>query len=90
MKRTLLYWLIASLIAPLLAIIFKNDLGGLIFIFWPSAIMLLSLGAEQRPLIDILYVWSMAVGSNILLYLLIGFILSKARTLISLTKNEKT
>ena len=41
--------------------------------------MLASLGAEARPISQILYVWFMAVGSNILIYLFIGFWFQKLK-----------
>lgn len=86
MKKQSLKWLAASLIMPLLVIIFKSDLGGLVIVLWPGSIMLMSLGAESRPITDVIYIWSMAVGSNVLLYLAIGLVLSKVK----LTDNEKT
>ncbi len=68
-------WLVASLIAPGLIYLTKSSFGGIIIFFWPSSILLMSLGGTPRPTADIIYVWSMAVGINILLYLIIGLII---------------
>jgi hypothetical protein len=34
----------------------------------------MSLGAEKRPLGDVIYVWCVAIGLNIVLYLAIGLL----------------
>ncbi len=71
-----LKWSIASLLMPLGVFLFGNLLNyNLVFIFWPGSIVLMSLGAEERPFADVIYIWVVAVGLNILLYLLIGLIL---------------
>ena len=74
MKKQLIKWLVASLIMPVLLLLFKQKLNFIfVLLFWPSSIVLMSLGANERPLSDIIYVWSVAVGLNIISYLLIGF-----------------
>ena len=75
---------------PLLVAIFQSDFGGLVLVFWPGSIMLMSLGAESRPITDVTYVWGMAIVSNILLYLIISLVITKAKSLNTLSKNEKT
>lgn len=77
MCRNLLLWTVLSLIIPLLVLITGSTLNGLAFIFWPGVIMLMSLGAEASPFSDVVYAWSMAIGSNMVLYSLIGFVIHK-------------
>ena len=71
----LLKWLLASLVMPLLTFLvgrFINEI--IILIFWPSSIFLISLGAKKNTTWNIFYVWSAAIGINILLYLMIGLV----------------
>ncbi len=35
----------------------------------------MSLGSEEKPLSDVVYVWFVAVGLNVLLYLVIGMVI---------------
>ena len=79
MKKQLICWFIASLVIPLFVGISKSTFGGFILILWPGAIMLLSLGAGENSINQVLYVWFMAVGSNIILYLFIGFLFQKIK-----------
>ena len=77
-KKQLSKWFLASLLMPALVMLFKQKLNSiLILIFWPSSIVLMSLGAEEKPLGNVIYVWSVAVGLNVILYLLIGYIFYK-------------
>jgi len=60
---------------PLGVLLFGKALNNsVVLIFWPGSIALMSLGAEEKPLGDVIYVWGVAVGLNILLYLFVGFI----------------
>ena len=79
MTSFLTKWLISSLLMPLAVLLFGKYLNlnlnlnlNLILLFWPGSIVLMSLGAENRPITDIIYVWVVGVCLNILLYLLIG------------------
>lgn len=73
MTTYLLKWGLASLVMPALVLIFGRTLNDvLILVFWPGSIALMSLGAEKRPLGDVIYVWSVATGLNVALYLVIG------------------
>jgi hypothetical protein len=75
MTAYLLKWGLASLIMPALVLIFGRVLNNtLILVFWPGSIALMSLGAEKRPLGDVIYVWCVAIGLNIVLYLAIGLL----------------
>jgi hypothetical protein len=49
-----------------------NDV--LILIFWPGSIVLMSLGADRRPMGEVIYVWGIAIGLNIVLYLAVGLL----------------
>ena len=81
MKKQLIKWFLASLAMPVLVLLFKQKLNLiLVLIFWPSSIVLMSLGgSEERPISDIIYVWAVAVGWNVVLYLLIGYLLMKPK-----------
>lgn len=69
-------WIVASLIMPIIVAVTQSSLGGLVLIFWPSSILLMSLGAEARPTTDVVYVWGMAIIINVLLYLFLAFIIN--------------
>jgi hypothetical protein len=78
MKSYLIKWAIASLVMPLIviALSFLKFVGSLQFIvlaFWPGSLFLISLGGpEPRPIIDVIYVWTISVLSNVVLYLVLG------------------
>lgn len=71
-------WIAASLIVPLLVLAFQKMASSIqlgVVLFWPGSIMLMSLGGPSpRDNMDVIYVWGMAVGSNVLLYLILGCI----------------
>ncbi len=72
----LLKWGVASLLMPLLVILFGRGLNNvLVIVFWPGSIALMSLGAEKRPSGEVIYKWMFAVSLNVLLYLFIGVII---------------
>ncbi len=70
-------WLIGSLFMPILVALLNSDFGGLVLFFWPGSLMLLSLGAETQPISNVIYVWSIAIASNIILYLFLGSVFYK-------------
>jgi len=73
MKIYLLKWFSASLVMPLIVLFFGRILNlTLVLIFWPSSIVLMALGAEERPWTYVIFVWGTAIGINIILYLCIG------------------
>ena len=73
MTSYLIKWLLASLCMPIMVLLLGKTLSNtLVLIFWPSAIVLMSLGAENRPMIDVLYTWGVAIGLNMLLYIFVG------------------
>ena len=58
---------------PILVIVFGKFIPSqIVILFWPTSIVLMSLGAEQKPLSQVIYVWSIAIGLNSLLYVIIG------------------
>ena len=66
-------WIAASLIMPFLVLLFSRIVNGfLVLIFWPGSIVSMSLGAGEKSRSTVLYVWSIAIGLHILLYLCIG------------------
>lgn len=68
-------WVVASLVMPLLVLIFGRIISNMfVLFFWPGSIVLMSLGAEKKPIYDVLYVWGVAVTLNIVLYVFIGLV----------------
>ena len=76
LQRHLRKWLMAAMVMPLLVLLFRSSFGGLVLFFWPGSIVLMSLGANERPWTDNLYVWGCGVILNLALYLVLGLISS--------------
>lgn len=75
MTSYLLKWCVAALIMPLMTLFFGKLMNQLVILFfWPSSIFLASLGAEERAISDVFYVWGVAISVNILIYLFIGVV----------------
>jgi hypothetical protein len=78
LRKWLRGWIIASLVAPLayLAIyfIFGYSLGEGIDIFWPGSLALMVL-ENRPPLATVVLVWIISIGTNVLLYAVIGLVL---------------
>lgn len=71
-----LKWIAASLIMPLMVLLFGKAINNvLVLVFWPGSFALMSLGSEEKPLSDVVYVWGIAVGLNVLLYLIVGMVI---------------
>jgi hypothetical protein len=84
MTSYLIKWLVASSIMPIMVILIGKSLSDtFVLIFWPGAIVLMSLGAEKRPLMDVLYTWGIAVGLNIMLYIFVGLMIYYLRRLVN-------
>ena len=80
MRKFIGKWILTSFVMPIVTIIattfgFGMSLQKVILFFWPSSIFLMSLGARENPISDIIYVWSMAVLSNVILYTIVGSII---------------
>ena len=76
MTAYVIKWIAASLVMPLIVLLFGKALNNvLVLVFWPGSIALMSLGSEEKPLSDVVYVWSIAVGLNVLLYLIVGMVI---------------
>ncbi len=76
MTSYLIKWIVASLFMPIIVLLMGASLSNtLVLIFWPGAIVLMSLGAEKRPMIDVLYTWGIAIGLNIMLYVFVGMLI---------------
>ena len=72
MAKYLLKWISASLVMPVLVAIKQSTFGGLVHVFWPGSIVLMSLGAEPSSTSNVIIVWSAAVLSNVVLYVVLG------------------
>lgn len=77
MYKFICKWLLASLVTPLITLASSGYVFGFAFqlitiFFWPSSLFLMSLGAEERPTLDVVYVWFIAVIVNMFLYAVIG------------------
>jgi len=73
-------WILASFVTPLVTIVSSFFVVGttlqmIILTFWPSSIFLMSLGARENPISDVIYVWSIAVSVNVALYTIIGAVI---------------
>ena len=74
-QNYLLWWLAAALIMPILVIAFGDKVNTyLALLFWPSSISLMALGSEQKPFFEVLYIWSVAVSLNLILYGILGLV----------------
>lgn len=71
-RKHLYKWLLASLVMPVLVLIFQNIYDELVLLFWPGSIVLMSLGASEWPWIHIVYFWGLGITLNMGLYLLLG------------------
>ncbi len=61
---------------PLLVLMFGRLLNEIvILIFWPGAIALLSLGAEKKPLTEVIFTWFFAICINVIIYLIVGLVI---------------
>ena len=69
-------WVVASLIAPIIVAFTQSVHSGLVLVFWPCSIFLMSLGAEPRPITDVMYVWGVAIITNVLLYMLLAYVIN--------------
>lgn len=77
-------WFLASLLMPIIVALVgimpnlwtvvhqSMAIQHLALFFWPSSILLMSLGANEQSISDAIHVWGIAVVINICLYLLIG------------------
>lgn len=75
MTSYLFKWAIASLLMPLLVLLFGKILNNiLILVFWPGAIALMSLGAEKRPLNEVIFTWLVSISLNVVFYVSIGLV----------------
>ena len=78
----------ASLVMPALVATFGRHLNEMLILsFWPGSIVLMSLGAEQRPFIDVAYAWSVAIALNLALYFVISLIFL---LILKMFKNHET
>jgi len=75
-KRYIIKWMAASLIMPLIVMVYQGMPQGLVLLFWPGSIGLMSLGAEKRPILDVVYVWCATATLNVALYFVLGLIFS--------------
>ena len=55
-----------------MVVLFQSKFGGLVIVFWPGSIVLMPLGANERPWTDILYVWGAGIILNLGLYFILG------------------
>jgi hypothetical protein len=68
-------WVLASLCMPILVLLFGRVLNQiLVLLFWPGSIALMSLGSEEKPWSQVIYTWLIAVGLNVLLYVILGVV----------------
>jgi hypothetical protein len=77
MIKYLTYASIASLVIPALVIFVGDYLSDMfVLIFWPSSILLMSFGGQVQSTGNIIYVWSIAIAINTLLYVFLTFLVT--------------
>lgn len=77
MTKYFLYAALVSLITPILVALFGRYLNDyFVLMTWPTSLFLLSFGGQKQTIGNIIYVWSIAVGLNTVLYVLVTFIFS--------------
>jgi uncharacterized membrane protein YwaF len=59
---------------PVLVAVTQSTFGGLVHIFWPGSLVLMSLGAEPSSTTRVIGIWGVAVLSNVLLYMVLGLV----------------
>jgi hypothetical protein len=78
MKKWLIGWSIAGLVAPVLYLTIYFTAGYTleegIFVFWPGAMGLMVL-ENQPPITTVVLVWLVLIASNVLVYALFGLLL---------------
>lgn len=79
---------IITMLAVFLNFTYTSSTQVLTLIFWPSSIFLMSLGGNPRPIEDQIYVYSISIGCNIILYLVIGVVFYLLRSCVRKQGNE--
>jgi len=80
-RKHIIYSALFSLIMPILSYVFKGKISDdIIITFWPGSVMLLATG-ENSSIADVIYYLSIAIGSNILLYMAIIFLFAKLKSI---------
>jgi hypothetical protein len=79
--KWILLWGAAGLVVPVLSTLswklFGSQFGELTVILWPSSIFLMGIdGPTPRSTLDIIEIYSMLAGENILLYSVVGLLTS--------------
>lgn len=76
MSSFLLKWAISSLFMPVIVLLFGRLLNEIVvLIFWPGAIALLSLGAEELHFTEVIFTWFFAILINVITYLIVGLVI---------------
>ena len=91
MKKYLSKWAIAGLIWPALYVVsysFITWSQEWVLLFWPSSIVLMSLGAGPNETWYVAYVWSVGAALNVLTYLVIGLFVKLVISIKQRTEHE--
>ena len=91
MKEYLAKWAVAGLIWPVLFIATNSFIAWTqewVLIFWPSSIVLMSLGTGPNETSYGAYVWSIGAALNVLTYLVIGLFIKLVISLKQRTEHE--
>ena len=93
MIKYLANWAIAGLIWPTLYLLtysFVTWSEEAVLVFWPSSIVLMSLGAGPNETWYVAYVWSVGAGLNMFTYLCIGLFIKLVIFLKQRTNHENS
>ena len=93
MAKYLIKWGLAGLIWPVLFIAtnsFVTWSEEAVLAFWPSSIVLMSLGTGPNEMWYVAYIWMVGAGLNVLTYLAIGFFIKLVISLKIRTDHENS
>jgi hypothetical protein len=95
MLKHLYKWFAASLVIPAITMVlapfinYTIDLQMLTLALWPSGIFLMSLGGGQSALSEVISVWFLSVGCNVILYGIVGSLFYLLCSYIKKSSNAK-
>ena len=93
MLKHIYKWVAASLVIPMITMVLGASVNytvGMQMItltLWPSSIFLMSLGGGHPPLSQVISVWFLSVGCNVVLYSAIGSLFYLIRSYIKKNSN---
>jgi putative effector of murein hydrolase LrgA (UPF0299 family) len=93
MKKYLIKWAILGLVWPTFYILSYSFIAwstDWILLFWPSSIVLMSLGTGPNETWYVAYVWTVGAALNVLTYLVIGLFVKMVISIKQRTEHENS